>query len=123
MTNGRVLVVDDDRAITLVLAQILKADGHDVDTAFDGLAALEKIAGRSFDLILSDLRMPRLDGLGLYHALVDRDPLMARRLVFMSGDVLDREARNLIDCSGVPVLMKPFDISELRRVVRASLAA
>lgn len=121
--SGRVLVVDDDRSITLVLAQILLADGHEVDTAFDGLAALEKVAANRFDLILSDLRMPRLDGLGLYHALADRDPAMARRLIFMSGDVLDGDARILVEGSGVPILIKPFDIGELRRVVRASLAA
>lgn len=121
--SGRVLVVDDDRAITLVLAQILVADGHEVDTAFDGLAALEKVAANRFDLILSDLRMPRLDGLGLYHALTDRDPALARRLIFMSGDVLDGDARTLVEGSRVPVLMKPFDIGELRRIVRASLAA
>ena len=121
--SGRVLIVDDDRAITLVLAQILAADGLEVETAFDGMAALEKVAARSFDLILSDLRMPRLDGLGLYHALSERHPAMARRVIFMSGDVLDREARFLVEHSGVPMLMKPFDIGELRRVVRASLAA
>lgn len=121
--SGRVLIVDDDRAITLVLAQILAADGHEVDTAFDGMAALEKVTTKHFDLILSDLRMPRLDGLGLYHALAERHPTMARRLIFMSGDVLDREARILVEGSGVPMLMKPFDIGELRRIVRASLAA
>jgi CheY-like chemotaxis protein len=121
--SGRVLVVDDDRSITLVLAQILAADGLEVDTAFDGLAALDKVASKRFDLILSDLRMPRLDGLGLYHALSERHPAMARHVVFMSGDVLDREARTLVESSGVPMLMKPFDIGELRRVIKASLAA
>ncbi|MGH7389941.1 MAG: response regulator [Candidatus Rokuibacteriota bacterium] len=115
------LVVDDDRAITLVLAQILTADGLEVETAFDGLAALDKVATRPFDVIVSDLRMPRLDGLGLYQALVERNPSMAKRVIFMTGDVIDREARVLLESGSVPMLAKPFDINELRRAVKANL--
>ncbi len=120
--TGRVLVVDDDRAITLVLAQILAADGLEVDTAFDGLAALDKVAAKPFDLVVSDLRMPRLDGLGLYHALAQRHPALAQHVIFMTGDALDREARVVLEGGGVPMLVKPFDIAELRRIVRARLA-
>ena len=120
--TGRVLVVDDDRAITLVLAQILAADGLEVDTAFDGLAALDKVAAKPFDLVVSDLRMPRLDGLGLYQALAQRHPTLAQHVIFMTGDVLDREARVVLEGGDVPMLVKPFDLGELRRVVRARLA-
>jgi len=120
--TGRVLVVDDDRAITLVLAQILAADGLEVETAFDGLAALDKLERGAFDVVVSDLRMPKLDGLGLYHALAERHPTLARRVIFMTGDVLDRDARTVLERGGLPMLVKPFDIGELRRVVRASLA-
>src|SRR5215475_14208711 len=107
--NGRILVVDDDRAITMILAQILAADGLEVETAYDGLGALEKVAAKPFDLIVSDLRMPRLDGLGLYQALVDHHPSMAKRLIVMTGDVLDHEARIVLESGGVPTLVKPFD--------------
>ncbi len=120
--TGRVLVVDDDRAITLVLAQILAADGLEVDTAFDGLAALDKVAAKPFDLVVSDLRMPRLDGLGLYHALAESHPALAQHVIFMTGDTLDREAKVVLEGGGVPMLMKPFDLAELRRIVRARLA-
>src|SRR5215510_9542041 len=119
--NGRILVVDDDPAITMVLAQILAADGLEVETAYDGLAALEKIATKPFDLIVSDLRMPRLDGLGLYQALAERYPAMAKSIIVMSGDMADHEARVVLESAGLPMLVKPLDIAELRRIVRARL--
>ena len=67
--TAAILVVDDEPAVVRALAHLLRRMGHEVDTAADGRLALEKLQTRAYDLILSDLRMPKCDGPGLYHAL------------------------------------------------------
>jgi DNA-binding NtrC family response regulator len=69
MTSGKILVVDDDATFRLTTAALLQADGHEVDTAADGQQAVERLRDRQFDLLLVDLRMPGIDGIGLVEAL------------------------------------------------------
>src|SRR5262249_57842980 len=70
----RILVVDDERLVLQLLGEMLGADRHTVDTVADGTQALEQLRRASYDLILSDVRMPYLDGPGLYRALERRLP-------------------------------------------------
>lgn len=119
--SSRVLIVDDDRAITIVLSQILAADGLDVETAPDGLVALDKLALRRYDLVVTDVRMPRLDGPGLYRALARRWPELARRVIFITGDALAAETSRFLADVRAPMLLKPFDLGDLRRAVRDAL--
>src|SRR5262249_9329827 len=87
--GGRmILIVDDEADIVDTYAEILAADGHRCDAAENGRVALERVAARRYDLILSDLRMPELDGPGLHRALLGRDPAMADRILFLTGDTL-----------------------------------
>lgn len=72
MSVKRVLVVDDEAKMRRILELSLKSMGHEVEQAADGLEALEAIERRPFDLVLTDLRMPRKDGIGLLGALRDR---------------------------------------------------
>ncbi|HSM36065.1 MAG TPA: sigma-54 dependent transcriptional regulator [Longimicrobiales bacterium] len=67
--TGRILVVDDDRAFRLSTAELLRQDGHDVELAADGQAAVDVLRATHVDLILLDLRMPGTDGLGVVEAL------------------------------------------------------
>ena len=69
MTPGKILVVDDDATFRLTTAALLQADGHEVETAGDGQQAVERLRDRQFDLLLVDLRMPGIDGIGLVEAL------------------------------------------------------
>jgi two-component system NtrC family sensor kinase len=121
-SRPRILVVDDEPTIAQLIADVLTGDGYDVDTAPDGLAALELIGRRVYDLILSDLRMPELDGLGLYRALEQSRPDLARRFVFITGTSEHTDYQGLIADIAAPVLTKPFDMSELQRVARETLA-
>src|SRR5690349_7511655 len=66
---ARILVVDDDATFRLTTRALLEADGHDVDGAADGQEAVTRLRDRQFDLLLVDLRMPGIDGLGLVEAL------------------------------------------------------
>jgi CheY-like chemotaxis protein len=112
----RILVVDDEPFIAQLVADTLMADGHEVDTAANGLLALAQIRRESYDFILSDLRMPDLDGLALYRELESRWPDLLRRMVFMSGTTEDPVYQRFLEQSGVPVLPKPFHLEDLRRI-------
>ena len=123
MAAPRILVVDDEPIIAQLITDVLGGDGYDVDTASDGLVALERIDRHAYDLILSDLRMPGLDGLGLYRELEQNRPELARRFVFITGTSEHTDYAGLLGDLTVPILTKPFDVSALQNLVRESLAA
>jgi CheY-like chemotaxis protein len=118
---GRVLVVDDDAELAGVLAAALRAEGHTVETAANGAEALAALERGEFDVILSDVRMPKLDGPGLYRELAQRRPELLERLVFVTGDILGRETAAFLERTKVAHLTKPFDIKQIRRVVHEVL--
>jgi PAS domain S-box-containing protein len=119
----RILVVDDEPGIAGVLAEVLQFDGHVVETAGNGHAALEKIAGEGYDLILSDIRMPELDGPALYWELERRDPCLLQRMIFLTGDTLSPGTREFLEKTRVPCLSKPFALSDVRDIVQRALQA
>jgi CheY-like chemotaxis protein len=113
-----ILVVDDDHEVAAVLVDILGLDGHDVDVAPNGLAALERLRTGAYDLIVSDLRMPELTGGELYRRLEDAGDPRVRRFVFITGDVLAPEASDFLERTGAPSLAKPFVIDDVQDVIR-----
>jgi two-component system NtrC family sensor kinase len=106
-----------------VLAAMLSVDGHRVETAANGVVALEKLQQRTFDLILSDVRMPELDGPGLYREVERRHPGLARRFVFLTGDTLSAEIREFLEPRGIPSVTKPFALPAVRLAVERALRA
>ena len=118
----RVLVVDDESIIAQLIADVLGGEGFEVDTAPHGLAALDRLANRTYDIVLSDLRMPELDGLGLFREIEQRYPDLLRRFVFITGTSEHTDYQGFIDDVKVPVLTKPFDMMNLVRVVQTRLA-
>ncbi len=118
---ARVLVVDDEPDIRGMLSEILTLDGHEVVQAADGNEALARLAEQRFDLVISDLLMPALDGPGLYERLRANDPEMVERLLFITGDTLSVSARRFLDRVGRPVLEKPLTPGEIRRAVGVAL--
>ena len=117
-----ILIVDDEAEIRDALAEILAGADHRVVTASSGREALERLAVGHYDAILTDIRMPDLDGRALYHEIERRWPLCVKRVVFVTGDTLASALRDFVSESGRPVIEKPFLPSEVRRVV-AELAA
>jgi two-component system NtrC family sensor kinase len=117
-----VLVVDDESIIAQLIADVLGGEGYDVDTAPHGVAALERLAQRTYDVVLSDLRMPELDGLGLFREIEQRYPDLLQRFVFITGTSEHADYQGFIDDVKVPVLTKPFDMMDLVRVVQELLA-
>jgi CheY-like chemotaxis protein len=100
------------------LEQTLSLDGHPVETASDGSIALEKLQECAYGLILSDLRMPLLDGPELYWELVRHHPRLQRRIIFPTGDTLGFETLTLSGADPGAVPAKPFRLEELRQVVQ-----
>jgi CheY-like chemotaxis protein len=121
VTGKRILIVDDEEEVAMLLAELLVAEGHEVDMAKSGALALERIRRQRYDLVVSDLVMPRMDGPGLYRAVEALDPEVARRFVFISGDTLGPIAREFLHGAGRPTLTKPFDFDEVLRVIRGAL--
>jgi CheY-like chemotaxis protein len=112
-----ILVVEDEPAIARALAQVLRRDGHTVDTAANGRLALAQVAAQPYDLVLCDLRMPELDGPGLYQAFQQHYPHLLSRIIFLTGDTLSPEARTFLEQTGVPRLSKPCRAAEVRHLV------
>jgi PAS domain S-box-containing protein len=116
-----ILVVDDEPGIANALAHLLRRDGHTVDTAANGQLALAKLHIQVYDLMLCDLRMPELDGPGLYQALQQQYPPLLQRVIFLTGDTLSEEARTFLEQTEVPRLSKPFRAVEVRQLVQQVL--
>jgi PAS domain S-box-containing protein len=117
------LVVDDEVEVRETLAEILTSSGHRVVAAASGREALERMGEERFDVILTDIRMPDLDGRALYREIERRWPERAARVVFVSGDTLTSMLRAFAEESGRPVIEKPFRPSEVRRVVSEAVAS
>jgi glycosyltransferase involved in cell wall biosynthesis/CheY-like chemotaxis protein len=117
-----VLVVDDDPLITQWLADSLTAAGHAVDVAGDAWSALTWLEQSSYNLIVSDLRMPELDGVAFYRMLEREHPQAARRILFLSGNTEVAEYRDFVAEKRACTLVKPVDLDELNQAVRRILA-
>jgi PAS domain S-box-containing protein len=115
--QSAILVVDDEAEIRDALAEILSGARHRVVTATSGRDALQRMALQHFDAILTDIRMPDLDGRALYQEIEKRWPGRASRVVFVTGDTLASGLREFVSSSGRPVIEKPFLPSEVRRVI------
>jgi CheY-like chemotaxis protein len=118
-----ILVVDDEPLIAQPLADALAAEGYEIDVAVNGQRALEKINDRAYDLILSDLRMPELDGVGLCQELERRRPDLLRRMIFITGAIEHPDHQSFLAQTQVPVLAKPFSLSALHALTRQVLSA
>jgi len=113
-----VLVVDDESVIAQLIADMLGGEGYDVDTAPNGRVALARLGERRYDVVLSDLRMPELDGLGLFREIESRHPDLLCHFMFITGTSEHADYQGFIEAVKVPVLTKPFDMLELFRLVQ-----
>jgi C4-dicarboxylate-specific signal transduction histidine kinase len=117
----RILVVDDEPEVAALMREVLEGAGFDVLTAESGAVALELLAEARFDAVVSDVRMPDLDGPALWRQIQQQHPGLARRVLFVSGDTLSDAARQALDDTGAPALDKPFTAADLLGAVKALL--
>ncbi|MFQ6096529.1 MAG: ATP-binding protein, partial [Armatimonadota bacterium] len=109
----RVLVVDDEEGVTDLVTRIITAAGGRVDAAPDGLVGKERATSGEYDLVIADMRMPKMDGQRFYEFLLAENPSVASRVVFCTGDVMDESTKQFLANVGRPVLTKPFSVEEL----------
>ena len=122
-TALQVLVVDDDPGMLSALTCLLQRDGHTVQTATDGQAALALLQEGCYDLILCDLLMPALDGQTLYGLLQRQLPALCQRMIFLTGDTLSPDSMRFVEQCGQPWIPKPCGIAEVRTAMAQVLPA
>ena len=115
---SRILLADDEPAIRKVVRDALEREGHDVTTAIDGKEALERFDEGVFDLVVTDLAMPRVDGLELVKELRRKSPLPILVLTVRNEE---REKVRLLDEGADDYVTKPFGVAELVARTRALL--
>jgi CheY-like chemotaxis protein len=113
----RVLVVDDEEPLRMALEMWLKRGGHDVVTTASGLEAMALAVRDRFDTLLLDIRMPDLSGEQIFTRLSREAPEAARRIIFLTGDIVSVELRRFLEDSGQPFFAKPFDFAEIARAL------
>jgi len=117
-SNGlRCLVVDDEGEVADLIAEVLRQDGFDVTVARSGEEALRQLERNSFALILSDLKMPNIDGRRMFEYISDRYPDDVERLAFLTGDTISPDAQVFLRSSRRPYLEKPVKPDDLRAFV------
>jgi CheY-like chemotaxis protein len=118
-----ILVVEDEPVIAKVCIRTLSAEGFQVDVAVNGKVALDILNARDYDLCITDIRTPSMNGMELYEHLVQNHPVMANRIIFTTGDVMSGNTKEFLEKSKRPYLPKPFTPDELRAIVKAALGA
>jgi CheY-like chemotaxis protein len=120
-TRGKVLIVDDEPTIRNILARILSNKGHQAQTVSSGKAALAMLHEKGYDLLVADLKMSGVSGMDLYETLKKKQPDMADRTVFITGDTMTEETNDFLASSGRPYLAKPFTPMEFLEIVESAL--
>ncbi|MFN8559893.1 MAG: ATP-binding protein, partial [Dehalococcoidia bacterium] len=108
-----ILVVDDEPAIIDLLDGALTLDGHRVDRSTSAQAALERVCPGAYDAVITDVRMPGMDGIAFYRWLVERDPGLVGRVIFTSGHTVNSQTLAFDEAGRKPYLAKPITLQEL----------
>jgi CheY-like chemotaxis protein len=121
LPRSRILIVDDEPLVARAMARALGRD--DIVMAGDGQRALDLCRAGTFDLILCDVMMPRMDGPAFFVALSAERPELVRRVVFMSGGAFAPAAAAFLERVPNPKLDKPVDVGRLLAVARPIVLA
>jgi two-component system cell cycle sensor histidine kinase/response regulator CckA len=122
LKRGRVLLIDDERAVAMVYGELLSIH-HEVVIAHGGKQAVELIcSAERFDVIVCDLMMPELDGVGVFETTVEKRPELATRFVFCSGGLVTARARELAAKPSTRLLYKPVSIDDMLRAIATVIA-
>lgn len=117
---ARILITEDEDSLRSFVARALRLDGHETHEAADGAEGLEKLSESAFDLLLSDIRMPVMDGIELVHRAHSEFPEM--KILLMTGYAEQRERADDLSSKIVDVVSKPFALPDIRKAVALALA-
>jgi two-component system, chemotaxis family, chemotaxis protein CheY len=114
----RILVVDDSITMRLFYRSVLEAAGFQIDEAANGLEGYERILTKSFDLLIVDINMPKMDGYAMIRAIRDDATVRKVPAIFVSTEADEKDAALAYDAGANFYLVKPVDPVELADVVR-----
>jgi CheY-like chemotaxis protein len=117
---AKILITEDEDSLRMFVARALRLDGHETHEAGDGAEGLEKLSEGPFDLLLSDIRMPVMDGIELVHQASARFPDL--KILLMTGYAEQRERADDLAAKVIDVVQKPFALPDIRRAVASALA-
>ena len=120
-SKGRILVVEDEPTVAQLIVDVLREEGHQTEAVLDSQEGLTRLSRARYDLVICDLRMPRLDGPAFYDALVRAGSSAQHRIMFVTGDTLAPRTLQFLEKSGLPYLSKPFLVEELKLAVSRRL--
>ncbi|MFZ0924060.1 MAG: ATP-binding protein [Candidatus Acidiferrales bacterium] len=118
---AHILVVEDEPTVAQLVADVLHGEGHDVEAVIDSQEGLLRVSRRRYDLIICDLRMPRLDGPAFYDALVRARSAAQHHILFITGDTLGPHTVEFLKSHQLQFLTKPFLVEELKLAVDGAL--
>ena len=120
---AKILITEDDEAVRSFVARALEMEGHNVDLAEDGEEGLDALraANGNYDLLLTDIKMPFMDGIELAHNAASLFPGL--KILMMTGFADQRERTDGLNKIVIDVVSKPFTLHHIREQVRLALAA
>ena len=121
VSAGRILVVEDEPTVAQLIVDVLKEEGHHAEAVLDSQEGLTLLSRSRYDLVICDVRMPRLDGPAFYDALVRAGSPIRDKILFTTGDMLAPRTTQFLEPNGLPYLAKPFLVEELKLAVNRLL--
>ncbi|MFH1678462.1 MAG: response regulator [Candidatus Omnitrophota bacterium] len=118
---GRILIADDEEVIREVLDRILSRQGYEVETVCDGIAALNRIRNADFDMVITDLKMPNMDGMELIRNIkeLNKDLL----IIVITGYASVQTAKEAIKLGCYDYITKPFEVEDISIIVKRAIEA
>jgi DNA-binding response OmpR family regulator len=110
----RILIIDDEQLLLDLLTHLLSKLGYEADQALDSREAAGKLKDQKYDVIFLDMKMPLMNGKEFYVKVKERFPHLAKRIVFITGDVANPETISFLRETGNLFLQKPFTIKEVK---------
>jgi PAS domain S-box-containing protein len=120
--KARILAVDDEKVVRDVVKRVLSGGGHKVETVDNAADALNRIESHRYDLVLVDIKMPGMNGVELYKRIQKINKPLARRVVFITGDVMGADTEKFLAETKSDHIEKPFNAEQLEKAVRRALS-
>jgi CheY-like chemotaxis protein len=119
----RGLVVDDEEIILSFLKRLLSGWGYDAETINNPKEAITKIQKNDYDFIILDVKMPDMNGEQLYNLVLELKPELTNKIIFATGDVMNKATATFLNETRAPVLTKPLDTNELKETIDKIITA
>ena len=119
----RGLVVDDEEIILSFLKRLLNGWGYEAETINNPTEAIENIQKNDYSFIILDVKMPEINGQQLYNLIAQLKPSLVNRIIFATGDTMNKSTATFLNETQAPVLTKPLDTHELKDTIDAIIAA